>query len=439
MKSLIHKLSTHPKYSRAFEWGKLISVTGSTQILVQLLGLVSGILIIRLLPTQEYALYTLANTMLATISLLADGGISTGVLARGGQVWRDPKELGKVVATGIQLRQKFAIVSLSVSTPILLYLLYTNGATWWSAILISLTLVPSFYAALSDNLLEIPLKLNQDIVSLQKNQIAANVARFIMLVASVFFLPFTAMAILANGIPRMWANIRLRKIANNFADLSESPDPEIRKDILSMVKRTLPSAIYFCVSSQITIWLISIFGSTASIAKIGALGRLTTVLTLFTVLFSTLVVPRFARLPADSKILLIRFLQVLAILFVISFVICGLVYLFPNQVLYVLGKQYGGLHEEVFLITISGCIGMVVGIVYSLSVSRGWILPPVINISVSILAQGILICFMNLSDTKNVLIFSIINVGISLTMSGGYFFYRIFKARRESVIAINSH
>lgn len=428
MKTLIHKVSSHKHYSKAVEWGKLISVTGSAQILVQAIALVSGIFIIRLLPTQEYALYTLANTMLATISLLADGGISTGTLAVGGKVWQNPEELGKVVVTGMELRKKFAIASLAVSLPILFYLLLTHGATWISSILIAASLIPAFYAALSDNLLEIPLKLNQDISPLQKNQVAANVARIVMLVGSLFLLPFTFIAILANGLPRIWANIKLRKIGRKFADYSQHSDPAVKTEILGMVKRTLPSAIYFCVSSQITIWLISIYGNTAAIAKIGALGRLTVVLTIFTTLFATLVIPRFARLPGNHKVLLSRFIQIIGVLFVMSFAICGLVYLFPAQVLYILGKNYNNLNEEVLLITISGCVGMVGGISYSLSVARGWILPPAIHIGVSIVAQAALIYFMNLSDTKNVLIFSIINVGIGLVMSCFYFFYRVLKS-----------
>jgi hypothetical protein len=104
MKSLLYKLHANPKYSRAVEWGKLISLTGSAQMLVQGIALISGIFIIRLLPTEEYALYTLANTMLGTISLLADGGISTGTLATGGKVWQDPVALGKVVVTGMETR-----------------------------------------------------------------------------------------------------------------------------------------------------------------------------------------------------------------------------------------------------------------------------------------------------------------------------------------------
>ncbi|CAM4121555.1 Membrane protein involved in the export of O-antigen and teichoic acid [Pedobacter westerhofensis] len=427
MKSLLYKLHANPKYARAFEWGKLVSVTGSAQMLVQGIALISGIFIIRLLPTDEYALYTLANTMLGTISLLADGGISTGTLATGGKVWQDPVALGKVVVTGMEMRKKFAIASLAISLPILFYLLISHGATWMSSTLIAVSLIPAFYAALSDNLLEIPLKLNQDITPLQKNQVAANIARILMLVASLFFLPFTFIAILANGLPRIWANIKLRKVGERFADYSQGSDPEVKREILKMVKRTMPSAIYFCVSSQITIWLISIYGNTASIAKIGALGRLAVVLTIFTTLFSTLVVPRFARLSDDPKVLLSRFIQIVLLLFGMSALICGFVYLFPSQVLYILGKNYGDLHEEILLITISGCIGMVGGITYSLSVARGWILPPAVHISVSILAQALLIYFMDLSDTTNVLMFSIINVGIGLIMSSFYFFYRVLK------------
>jgi hypothetical protein len=293
MKSLLYKLHANPKYSRAVEWGKLISLTGSAQMLVQAIGLISGIFIIRLLPTQEYALYTLANTMLGTISLLADGGISSGTLASGGRVWQNPVELGKVVVTGMHLRRKFAIASLAISLPILFYLLITHGASWLSSVLIVLSLVPAFYAALSDNILEIPLKLNQDIAPLQKNQVAANIVRIVLLFGSLFLLPFTYVAILANGLPRIWANIKLRKVGERFADYKQEPDPHIRKDILHMVKRTMPSAIYFCVSSQITIWLISVFGNTESIAKIGALGRLTTLLTLFTVVFLNIFLKRF--------------------------------------------------------------------------------------------------------------------------------------------------
>jgi hypothetical protein len=94
LKNKLKKLKEHPKYDTVVSWGKLISITGSVQLILQALGFASGILIIRLLPVQEYAFYTLANTMLGTMTVLSDGGISAGVMAQGGRVWKDKEKLG---------------------------------------------------------------------------------------------------------------------------------------------------------------------------------------------------------------------------------------------------------------------------------------------------------------------------------------------------------
>ena len=130
MQHKLSQLKQHPSYDKAMHWGKLISITGGAQMIVQAVGFICGILIIRLLPVQEYALYTLVNTMLGTISVLADGGISSGVMAQGAKVWQDKEKLGEVLATGLDLRRKFAIGSLLISVPILFYLLiHKNTAT----------------------------------------------------------------------------------------------------------------------------------------------------------------------------------------------------------------------------------------------------------------------------------------------------------------------
>ena len=166
MKALVQQIIVHPRYSKFYGWGKLISITGGAQIIVQALGLVCGIIVIRLLPTQEYALYTLANTMLGTITVLADGGISSGVMSQGGKIWQDKEKLGAVLTTGLDLRRKFAIGSLLIITPILIYLLLHHGARLITSILIVCSLIPAIFAALSDSLLEIAPKLHQEIILL---------------------------------------------------------------------------------------------------------------------------------------------------------------------------------------------------------------------------------------------------------------------------------
>jgi O-antigen/teichoic acid export membrane protein len=430
MKIMTGKIPASAYYSRLLEWGRLVSITGLAQVLIQGLGLLSGILIIRLLPTKEYALYTLANAMLATITVLADSGIGAGVLAHGGRVWQYRDQLGKVLVTGIQLRKKFALLTLLIALPILVYLLIHHGSGWIIAGCIAVSLIPAFYAALSDTLLEIPLKLHQDITALQRNQILANLSRFVLLSSGLFFLPYTFIAMLAGGVTRIWANMKLRKLAGKFADLSQPQDLTAKGEITEMLKRTMPSTIYYCASGQITIWLISIFGNTTAIAQIGALERIVGALSLITVLFSTLVIPRFARLPQEPGILLLRFVQILILLFLISGAVCTLFYFFPAQVLFILGKNYAHLSRELLLVAISGCISLMAGIANYLSVARGWALPPVLHISVSLAIQIALICLMDLSSLTNVLILSIINAAMALILYSAYFFYKGSRAKR---------
>jgi O-antigen/teichoic acid export membrane protein len=435
IKAVLHK-HVMSKYPKMVVWGKLISITGSAQVLIQAIGFVSGIMIIRLLSTSEYALYTLANTMLGTMTLLSDGGINSGVMALGGRVWQDKVKLGIVMNTGMDLRRKFAIVSLVIAVPILFFFLKNNAASWLMSVLIVASLIPAFFTALSGSLLEIAPKLHQDIVPLQKNQIFSNIFRSILLGATIFIFPWAFIAILSGGLPQLWANIRLRKISSNYVDLSKKPDPEVRKEILTIVKRILPGAIYYCIYGQISIWLISIFGSTTAIAQIGALSRLTMILNLFSVLFAVLIIPRFARLPEQSIDLLSRFYKIQIGAILLNILIIFFVMLFPTQILSLLGNKYSGLNDEIILIMIGGCISLMVGITNSIVLSRGWVIFPAINIGLSVATQIVLLLVLDLSVMQNVLLFSIINYAITYIMLFLYFIIKNHKHVKSIKVAL---
>jgi O-antigen/teichoic acid export membrane protein len=408
MKSVIHRLNANPKYSRIFEWGKIISITGSAQILVQILTLVSGILIIRFLPTKEYALYTLANTMLGTMTVLADAGVSTGVLAQSGKYWNDKKKLGSVINTGLGLRRMFGIISLSVSIPILIYFLVKNGGTPWNIVFVSVSLIPAFYAALSDSILEIVPKLHQNVRELQKNQVTVGLLRLILTCGFLFLFPFTYLLILASGLPRIFGNIRLRKITMMAADLKEPEDKEVRVEILQVVKRMLPNILYITLSGQIIIWLVSIFGNTSSIAQAGALSRLTMVLAFFNIMFATLILPRFARLPDLKGLLLKNYLIIHLGFLMLTGLIVLCVILFPGPILWILGGQYKNLNIELLLIVLGSCFNILAGVSFALYSSRGWIINPFLGIPVNILTIIVAIIFIDVSSLKGVLLLNMI-------------------------------
>jgi len=411
---------------KLIKWVQLILFTGGTQVLIQVLGFISGILVIRMLPTNEYAFYTLANTALGTMTVLADGGVATGVMSQGGKVWRDREKLGSIIKTGMNLRQKFAIVSLLIAVPLLVFLLKHHNASWLMAVLITLSLIPVFITSLSGTLLEIAPKLHQDVGELQKNQILSNIARLGILSSTIFIFPWAFLAILASSFPQIWINIRLRKLSSKYCDLNQKRDLTVQREVLTIVKRVLPGAIYYCLYGQITVFIISIFGTTTAVAQLGALGRITMALSVISTMFNVLVVPRIARLEGNSKKLLTTFYKVqIGIALVAAFVILS-VYVCSDWVLYVLGEKYAGLNFELFLMTLAGCVSMMVALTHSMSNSRGWVLPPSVNISISILLQIILLFVLNLSNLVEVLCFSIANHIVAYILIYSYF---IFKAK----------
>lgn len=419
------KLKEHPQYHNVLNWTKLISVTGSAQIIVQTVGFASGILIIRLLSVHEYALYTLCNTMLGTMVLLSDSGISTGVMSLGGEVWQDKGKLGTVLATGLDLRRKFAVVSLLVSMPILLYLLYRNGASWAMAGLITIAMIPAFYASLSDSLLEIVPKLHQNIFPLQRNQVEVGVGRLLLSAIIVFLFPWAYLAVLAVGIPRVLGNIRLRKIVYGIVEKDIESDSEVKSKILEIVKKSLPSVVFYSFSGQINIWLISYFGTTTSLAQIGALGRVLMLLSLISVIFNLLIVPRFARIKNKYSPLMGFYSKIIILVFFIAFVIVVLTYFMAEYFLYILGHKYYGLETELILVMIGGCINMLMASGLSLYLSKGWVMKYYISIGLDILPL-IIGCFLfDITSLSGVLYFNIFVATIQMIVHVGFGFYKI--------------
>jgi hypothetical protein len=200
---------------------------------------------------------------------------------------------------------------------------------------------------------------------------------------------------------------------------------------LKIVKRVLPGSIYYVFSGQLTIWLISIFGSTAAVAHMGALGRLGMMLSLFTVLFSTLILPRFARLPEKASLLLKRFLQLQAGLFVWAILVVGFFWTFSSQALWLLGNQYANLEHEVVINIVATCLSLIAGVTYTLTISRGWAINPVISIAINISSIVLGIVYVDISTLQGILTLNIYVAIVQVVMNSTYSLIRILALKKD--------
>ncbi|MFT3919789.1 polysaccharide biosynthesis protein [Cloacibacterium sp.] len=428
-KNIFSKIKNHQHFDKILKWVKLFSITGFVQILIQVIGFIAGILIIRLLSVEEYALYTLANTMLGTMTVLANGGLSTGVMALGGKNWDNREKLSKIISTGMILRKKFGILSLLISLPILIYLLREHQVSWFISLLISASIIPAFYASLSDSLLETIPKLKQDIIPLQKNQLQVAIFRAFLNAILLFIFPITSIALIANGLPRIYGNIKLKKLISKHVDIIKKISPEVEKELTIIVKRVIPGAFYFAFSSQITVWIISLYGKTSSIAEIGALSRFGMLFTFITSLTSLLIIPRFARLNNNKQILLKKTIQVLFLYLILGLFIIFLTIIFSDQLLWILGNNYKNLNNELLLSIIASIINLFIGLFASFTYSKGWIVNPILEISISILSIFLGIFLFEINTLKGVLLFTIFINIIKAILFFNYLLIKIFQIK----------
>ena len=80
-------------------WIRVLATLASLQFVVQLLNAVTGLMLVRWLPKEEYALFTIANSVQASLMLMSDMGLTVGLVSIGGQVWNDPPAFAKLIAS----------------------------------------------------------------------------------------------------------------------------------------------------------------------------------------------------------------------------------------------------------------------------------------------------------------------------------------------------
>ena len=80
--------------------------------------------------------------------------------------------------------------------------------------------------------------------------------------------------------------------------------------MVGFIKNQAANAVFFCLQGQITVFLISFFGSRAtSVAEVGALGRLAMIFAVMGQLLTNIFVPAFARCQSAAKLRLQYFAQ----------------------------------------------------------------------------------------------------------------------------------
>jgi len=398
-------LRTSPWLRRANILSKFVTV----QVAVQLMGVASGILLVRTLSQTEYAFFTLGFSMLSTMSILADSGIGIALSSIGGRVWQDRERFGQLINTALRLRRYLAAIAVVVVTPISVWLLIRSGASPVYAAGITLTLLAGLNYQLLSGVLMIVPRLHSQIKRVQTLDALAAAVRLAVVVAAYFIFLNAEVAILATIVSVIVQYVLLRRWVKGDVNLAAPVSREDQAAMLGIVKHQAPNAVFFCLQGQLTVWLISIFGRAQNIAEVGALGRLGMIFSVIGAVMTSIVLPAFARCQSPRE-LRIRYFQVCGAFLLLGLSLITAAAVFPDQFLWILGSKYAHLKHELLLMMIMAAVNSLVSTMWSLNSTKAWIKYSWLNIPGVVLTQIVLLTLLDVSTVHGVILFGIFSL-----------------------------
>jgi O-antigen/teichoic acid export membrane protein len=401
--------ATSPIIRRALQRARMVGNFAFVQAMVQLVGFASGILLVRWLDQTEYAYFTIANTMQGTINVLADMGISIGLVSIGGRVWQDRHRFGQLITTAQHFRRRLGLLAILVVTPVLYWLLTRNGASPMYAALLVGAILLGLLVQFSLGVLAVVPRLRSDVSRIQTIDLTGAFARLILLVVCAFLFLNAGVAVLVSSMAFLLQFWMLRKYAGGVIDLNAPENAEDRVAMIGFIKNQAANAVFFCLQGQITIFLISFFGNRAtSVAEVGALGRLAMIFAVMGQVLTNIFVPAFARCQDAARLRLQYFAIVAGVAGCCGAVIAAAAF-FPNQFLFLLGSKYSHLQRELLLIVASTVLNVLTGALWFLNASKAWVSGAWLYIPLTLATQVALIPYTDFSNVRQVLIFGVIS------------------------------
>ena len=409
--------SSTPIIRRALHRAKIVGNFALVQAAVQVIGFLSGILLVRWLSQPEYAYFTIANTMQGTINLLADIGISVGLVSIGGRVWHDRYRFGELINTALGVRRRLGGLAILAVTPIMYSMLVKNGASNRYTVLLIGVVLAGLVIQLSIGVLSVVPRLRSDVGQIQIIDVTGATVRLLLLTGLLFVSLNAGVAVAVATVVLLLQYGMLRHYVTGVVDLSAPENPEDRREIVRLTRHLAANAVFYCLQGQITIFLVSFFAHRVNaVAEVGALGRLAMIFTVLSNLLANVFVPAFARCQNRRKLRWL-YAAILGVVAAFSLVILACAAIFPEEFLFVLGSKYAHLHNELLLMVGGAVIGALTGTFWALNASKAWVAGAWLYIPLTVATQIALIPYLDFSSVTGVLMFNLLSAVPNLLLN----------------------
>jgi O-antigen/teichoic acid export membrane protein len=392
---------------RLLRWGKILSAYLTAQALTRLAGIAAGLILVNLMPVGEYALYTLAMSVLTFFMFVTDLGATSSLLYFNREASRAGESFSPYVDAVLSLRRGVFAAIAPVVLLVFTVVATKRGFDTRGALLAGAAIVVAVWFQMLSAVRVLVLRLTD---RYGRSYVADGAGEFTRLVGVV------AMAIARALVG--WLGVVVSAAGSGVGAVTagtvahpprEQPVPlgPFRRQILRYLLPTLPSAAYFAVQGPLVVWLAATFGGTRNIAEVGALGRLGLIVGVFSSLGSIVFLPRLAVITDDRRYLR-RFLQFGVLLVFLGGGLIALAAGFPDALLLLIGPHYAGLHAALVIVIASSALNLLGGYLVGVNMARSWTRWQAAATGLLVCTQAVAVLLVPLSETVGVLTFALV-------------------------------
>lgn len=400
---------------RLLKWTKIFSAYFGTQTVTQLLGIAAGLLFIRTMAVQQFALYALATSVITFFAFATDLGSTASLIHFFHRAGLERDDFGRYVAAVLSLRRIAFVLGALVVAATLPFAALAKGFPAVDVGLATLAVIGTAGLQVVSVIRTLALRLHDRYGQSYRAELFGAGLRLLL-----------AAGVVAAAWTHAWlALITAMAGAALTAWLARNPStPRLdhagvaqlgryRRAVLRYLLPTLPSALYFSIQGPLVVWLAATFGASRNIAEVGALTRLGMLIGVFSGLTGVVFLPRLARI-TDDRLYRARALQFGAVQLGLASSLLVAAWALPGPLLWVLGSQYAGLDRELLLVVAGAGLTLLGGYAVSINLARSWTRWEALAVAILATFQALAVATLPMSSTIGVLTFNLLSAAVGL-------------------------
>lgn len=419
---------------RFTSWRRWIVLSGQVaglQVLIQGVNAVTGLMLVRYMAKDDYAWFTIAASLLATLNLLGDGGVATGVTAIGGRIHDQPGPFARLLQQGLRLSFRLTVVGFILAAPFFYGLYVRVGAPPSLAVSALLLASMAAWPSVTTVLFNVANRLHTRIRIIQLGDIVGALSRLLLTAFLWAGGWLAALPALLATVLAGWAQALLILVRSRH--FLEAPAKEVsyRPELGEFTRSLYGNHVFFCLQAQVATWIIGWLAGSAEVADLGALARLGVLFVAITSPIHYLAVPAIARI-RDNAVLKRRMALALVTTLLMAATVVVVSLWFPEPFLWILGGNYVHLTTELPLSLAAQGLNMVTALAWALMLTRGWVRHAWITIVTTLLGFAIGAVLFPLGTVVGMLKFNLVTVLPTLALCLGIIAFRLIRIDHPS-------